>query len=159
MDLPLLLWIAFWGLIPPAITSAIVGYVLFLWGKKQGERSYLMAKEEIKAYVRTELVTDLRVGITEEIRNGINGIFGPVAKAGTAEGRAIAAQYAQSNPGIASLLTGVAAKGAARWLGKQLGVPRDVVDVLGGGAPSFQLGHKRTDPALEPVVIPGGGPR
>lgn len=155
MDILLLLWIAFWGLIPPAITSALVGYILFLWGKRQGERSYLMAKQEIKDYIRGDFLKD----ITGAVKDQLNGILGPVAKGGTAEGRAAAAIYAQQNPGIASLLTGVAAKGAARWLGKQLGVPKDVVDTLGGGAPFIPigLGHKKGEtPTFEPPKNPWG---
>ena len=156
MDIWLWIWIAIMGIVPPAvtsaITSAIVGWLLYEWGKRQGVKQYEMAKKEIREYIKGEFLADL----TNAIRDQLNGIFGPVARQGTAEGKALAAQYAQQNPNIASMLMSVASKGAARWLGKQLGVPKDVVDVIGGNAPfmPLQLG-KRKDDDLQPVVLPG----
>ena len=147
-----MVWIAFMGIVPPAITSLAVGWFMYIYGRKVGERQYKMAKDEIRAYIKGEFLQDL----TNAVRDQLNGIFGPVARQGTAEGKAIAAQYAQQNPNIASMLMSVASKGAARWLGKQLGVPKDVVDVIGGNAPFMpvQLG-KRKDDDLQPVVLPG----
>lgn len=133
----------------------------YLYGNYLGKKQYEMAKtqvtEEIRTYIKGEFLTDL----TTAVRDQLNGILGPVARAGTNEARMVAAQYAQANPGIASLLTSVAAKGAARWLGKQLGVPKDVVDALGGASPFMPIqlpGAKKGDPDLQPVVVPGGGP-
>lgn len=138
------------GIVPPFISAAILGYVGYWWGKKQGKKEYEMAKDEIRAYIKGEFLQDLSGAVQQQL----NGILGPVARGASAESKAIAAQYAQQNPGIASLLTSVAAKGAARWLGKQLGVPRDVVDTIGGTAPfmPFQLGKPKQDDLLKPVV-------
>ena len=146
-----LLWIAFMGIVPPFISAAILGYLGYWWGKKQGKKEYEMAKDEIREYIKGEFLTDLSSAVQQQL----NGILGPVARAGSAEGKALAAQYAQQNPGIASMLTSVAAKGAARWLGKQLGVPKDVVDTIGGGAPfMFPISKKQQDDLLKPVELP-----
>ena len=129
--------------------AMIAGYY---YGKKQGEKSKELVTQEIRAYIKGEFLEDL----TKAVRDQLNGILGPVARAGSQEGRAAAALYAQQNPGVAQLLMGVAAKGATRWLGKQLGVPKDVVDTLGGGSPFMpvNLGKPRQDPNLQPVVVP-----
>jgi len=147
-----MIWIAFMGIVPPAVTSFAIGWFMYMYGKKVGEKQYKMAKDEIRAYIKGEFLQDL----TNAVRDQLNGIFGPVARQGTAEGRAAIAEYAQANPGIASMLTSVAAKGAARWLGKQLGVPRDVVDGIGGSAPFMPIhipGAKRKEDDM-PVVVP-----
>lgn len=133
-------------------------YVGYLWGKKQGERSYLAAKEEIKIYVKTELVGDLTTALKDYIKNEVNGIFGPIGKGGTAEARAVAAQYAAQNPGILQLLTGVAAKSGLKWAAKQLGAPKEVVEAFQLGAQPMQgihFGRQRADPDLQPVTVPG----
>ena len=130
MDLWLYLWVALMGIIPPAITSAItsaiVGYLLYLYGKKQGEKSKVIVTNEIKTYIKGEFLQDLTVAV----RDQLNGILGPIGKAGSAEAQAAAAEYAKSNPGIAQLLLSVAARGGARVIGKKLGVPKDVIDQI-----------------------------
>lgn len=155
MDLLLLLWIAFMGVIPPFLSGALLAYLGWIWGNRQGKKQYEMAKQEIRDYIKGEFMNDL----AEAVKQQINGALGPIARGGSQEARVLAAQYAQANPGIASLLTGVAAKGAARWLGKQLGVPRDTVDALAGGPigpiGGFGTSRRKGDPASEPVTLPG----
>lgn len=139
-----------------AVPVVIIGYK---WGKKQGEASYQAAKREIKEYVRTELLADLTTALKDYIRNEINGIFGPIGKGGTAEARAVAAQYAQQNPGILQLLTGVAAKSGLKWAAKQLGAPKEVVETFSlTGDPQAFFSSRRgsSNPDLEPVKVPGG---
>jgi len=132
----LLAWTAIWSTLMGIIPPAVLGWLMYEYGKKQGIKQYEMAKTEIRAYIKTDLVGD----ITAAVRDQINGLFGPVARAGTNEAKAAAAEYAQHNPGIASTLMAVAARGGARWLGKQLGVPKDVVDTISGGAPMLPPG-------------------
>ena len=152
MDLALYIWIAATNALFAFIASGIVGYLLYRYGRKQAELSYQQARQELRDYVKVELMPDLMEAVSLSIR----GVLGKIGQGGSEEGRAAAAQYAQQNPGIASLLTSVAAKGASRWLGKKLGVPRDVVDTLGGSAPflPMQLGRRKGNPDLEPVVPP-----
>ena len=155
MDLVLYLWIALSGTLPPAI----LGYVMYRIGLQRGRAERDEAKKEIKEeisrYVKEDLAVDLIASVDKAIMDGIRGALGPIGKGGSIEGRAAAAEYAQQNPGIASLLTSVAAKGASRWLGKKLGVPRDVVDTLGGSAPFLPMGiGQRKKPDIEPIQFP-----
>ena len=149
------------GIIPPAITSfvtsAVVGYLLYLYGKRQGEKSKEIVTNEIKTYIKGEFLTDL----TSAVRDQLNGILGPIGRAGSKEAQDIAAQYARDNPKVAGLLGGIAVQGGARWLGKQLGVPKTVVDALVGGPVNPMQGFhipSKKDPELQPVKVPGGGP-
>ena len=161
MDFMLYFWIAFMGIVPPTL----VGIAMYFYGKYQGERSYQMAKQEIivlvQQYVKEQLVVDLTAALKDYIRDQINGIFGPVAKAGIGESREIAMQYAQQNPGIMQLLTGVATKAGISWGLKQLGAPKEVRDafkVSGGGFNPIQLSGSRQvkNDELAPVKVPGG---
>ena len=152
MDLALYIWIAATNALFAFIASGVVGYLLYRYGKKQAETSYNTARCELRDYVKTDLMPDLQEGVQRTIL----AFLGSVGKQGSEEGRAAAAEYVQQNPNIASLLTTVAARGASRWLGKRLGVPKDVVDTLGGSAPflPMQLGRRKGNPDLEPVVPP-----
>lgn len=145
------------GIVPPAvtsfITSAIVGYLLYLYGKKQGEKSKEIVTLEIKTYIKGEFLNDL----TCAVRDQLNGILGPVARAGSREGQLAAAEYARANPSVAGLLAQVAGRGAAGWLGKQLGVPKDVVAAIANPNVFSMFGGskaKKDDP-LAPVHVPG----
>ena len=142
------------------IVTGLAMYAGWWWGKKQGERSYQAAEERIRNYVKTELVGDLTAALKDYIRDQINGIFGPVAKAGIAESRDVALQYAQQNPGIMQLLTGVATKAGISWGLKQLGAPKEVRDafkITGGGFNPIQLPGSRQgkNDELAPVKTPG----
>ena len=147
-----LCWIAFMGIVPPFISAAVLGYAGYWYGKKQGEKQYQMSKDEIRAYIKGEFLQDL----TTAVRDQINGMIGPIARGGTAEAKAEAFKYLQSNPGTGSLLMTVAAKAAGKWLGKQLGVGKEVSEMLGGVAPSmpFQFGKPKQDDLLKPVEPP-----
>lgn len=137
------------GVIPPAI----LGWLMYQYGKKQGQKQYEMAKQEIRDYIKGEFLED----ITAAVRNQINGLFGPVAKAGSAEARQAAVEYARTNPGAAGVLLQVAQRGAARWLGKQFGLPKDVADSISGapmGGLPFPLMAKKQDQGL-PITTEG----
>jgi hypothetical protein len=162
MDLLLYILVVVMGTVPPFI----VGWALYRYGRKQGEMQYTMAKEEIRLYIKGEFLSDLTtavqhelagINITEAVHNGIRSALGLIGQAGSIEGKLAAAQYAQQNPGIASLLTSVAARGASRWLGKQMGVPKDVVDSLAIGGIQFPgIGSRqRKSDDLAPVVPAG----
>jgi hypothetical protein len=135
----LLLWTAIWSALMGVIPPAVLGWVMFKYGQKLGDNKYRMAKEEIRGYIKGELITDLTVAV----RDQLNGVLGPIAKGGSVEAQQAAADYARQNPGIAQLLLGVAARGGARAIGKKLGVPKDVIDQLtsqGFRAPSTPRG-------------------
>lgn len=158
MDIWLALLITFMGIVPPfvssAISSAIIGYLLYLYGKKQGEKSKEIVTYEIKTYIKGEFLTDL----TSAVRDQLNGILGPVARAGSKEGQMAAAEYARANPSVAGLLAQVAGRGAAGWLGKQLGVPKDVVAAIANPNmfSMFNRGdHKKDDKS---PVLPSSAP-
>jgi hypothetical protein len=136
------------------IVTGGVAAIGYWWGRRQGQRSYLAAKAEIREYVRTDLVPDITAGIGVAIKNEINGIFGPVAKAGTAEARSIAAQYAQENPGIMQLLTGVAAKAGVTWGLKQLGAPKEIREAFKITSSPFQFGGSQKQEA-NPISVTG----
>ena len=70
-----LAWIAFMGIVPPFISAAVLGYAGYWYGKKQGEKQYQMAKDEIRAYIKGEFLQDL----TTAVRDQINGMIGPIA--------------------------------------------------------------------------------
>jgi hypothetical protein len=149
MDIVLFLWILFAGVIPPAV----LGWLMYMYGKKQGEKQYEMAKEDIRVYVKEELLSD----IGEAIKNQINGIFGPVAKSGTAATREAAIEYARENPGIANMLLNVASRGGARWLARQFGLTKGQADAIAGiaGGPGNILLHKPdgSSPSQGPEII------
>ena len=157
MDLLLYILVVIMGTVPPFV----VGWILYAYGRKQGERQYTMAKEEIRSYIKGEFLTDLTAAVGNELNSinfsetvsiAIRSALGVIGKAGSVEGQAAALQYAQQNPGIASLLTSVAARGASRWLGRKMGVPKDVVDSLAlGGMQLPQIGKQRNND-LAPVV-------
>ena len=157
MDFWLYFWIAIMGIVPPAITSfitsAVVGYLLYLYGKKQGEKSKEIVTKEIKTYIKGEFLEDL----TAAVRDQLNGILGPVARAGSAEGQLAAAEYAKNNPSIAALLAQVAGRGAAGWLGKKFGVPKEVVNAIANPASLHLFGppRQKKDGDLQPVQLPG----
>lgn len=140
------------SMIGHVIVTGFAMYCGWLWGKKQGEKSYKAAEDRIRAYVKTELVGDLTIALKDFIRDQINGIFGPVAKGGTAEARAVAAQYAQENPGLMQMLMGVATKAGLGWGLKQLGAPKEVRDAFKIGGPGILGGMAPRAPGNKDVV-------
>ena len=164
-----LVWTFFWsaimGIIPPAICSFAIGWWMYKYGVREAlKREELVKKElkdEIRAYVKNELVPDILDGVAKVIKDTINGIFSQVGKGATPEAQAAAAEYAKNNPGLAQTLLGVATRSGARWLGKQLGIPKDVTDTLAGGGLMPQgLGalipkKMGNNNELAPVRVPG----
>ena len=151
-----LCWIAFMGIVPPAVTSAILGYLMYKYGEKKGrewgQKQYEMAKEEIRQYVKTELLSD----IGDSIRQTLNGIFGPMIKGGNAETKAAALEYMQKNPSMGGLIMNILMKGAAKYAVKEWGLPKETLDMVGGPlnlGSGFHLGKKQDD-QLKPVEVP-----
>lgn len=124
MDILLFLWILFAGVVPPAI----VGLYLVYLQQKMAKKMIQQMKEELRAYAKGELLGD----IGDALSNRLNAIFGGISKQGSIEGQQVALQMAKENPGIANLLTSVAGRAGARWLGKKLGLPKDVADQMAG---------------------------
>jgi len=122
MDILLFLWILFAGVVPPAVVGIILLYYQHQMAKKQLE----VTKQEIRDYAKGELLND----IGEALSNRLNAIFGGLSKQGSLESQEATIEYARQNPGIANLLTSIAGRAGARWLGKKLGVPKQVADQL-----------------------------
>ena len=156
------LWIAFMGIVPPAVCSFLIGYFLFWWGRRLGQKETERAKEqikqEIKQYVKEELVGDLTDAVKSAVQGQIQGILGPVGKGSTAEAKALAAEYLRDNPQKGSLVMGLALKSAVRYLGKQIGIDKQTLDALAGGPIALpNLGDHRfqKDDISAPVAISG----
>jgi hypothetical protein len=155
------LWIAFMGIVPPAICSFLIGYFLFWYGRKLGrdetERAKEQIKMEIKDYVKKELVGDLTEAVKSAIQGQIQGSLGLVGRGATAEAKALAAEYLQQNPQKGNLLLGLGLKSAVRYLGKQLGIDKQTLDALAGGPISLpNVGtHRPQENELTPVRLPG----
>ena len=81
MDILLYAWIALTNAVFAFVASGMVGYLLYRYARKQGEDRYNMAKDEIRSYIKGEFLSD----ITEAVRQQLNGIMGPIGKAGSAE--------------------------------------------------------------------------
>jgi len=164
MDLWLIIlefaWIAFMGIVPPAVCSFLIGYFLFWYGRKLGREETERAKEqikmEIKEYVQKELVSDVVNAVKEAVSGQINGVLGPIGKGATAEARAQAAEYLAQNPQKGGLIMSLALKSAGRYLGKQLGIDKGTVDAMLGGPISLpNMGTARAQKDdLAPVRIP-----
>jgi len=157
-----MIWITFMGVIPPAVCSFLVGYFLFWWGRRIGQRETERAKEqiktEIKDYVKKELVSDLTEAVKTAIQGQIQGSLGIVGRGATSEAKALAAEYLANNPQKGNLLFGIALKSAGRYLGKQLGIDKGTMDAMLGGPvniPHLGGGGPQKDD-LAPVRIPDG---
>ena len=153
------------GIIPPAVCSFAIGWWMYKYGVREASKREEIVKkelkEEIRAYVKNELTTDIISGVGKTIHDTINGIFSGIGKGATPEAQAAAIEYAKNNPGLAQTILGVATRAGGRWLGKQLGVPKDVIDTLSGvGIMPGGLGKLMTpkigrNDELAPVVVPG----
>ena len=144
MDVLLFLWILFAGVVPPAI----VGYIMYEVGRKQGERKYNMAKEEIITMVRDYIKGDLVEDLAVVVKNQVNGILGPMSKEFT-EGMEEELpdrirEYNSKYPGILPALINLGKSWAINKMGKKLRVPKDVLmwvnTMSKAGAPMDQLG-------------------
>lgn len=154
MDIWIYAWIAIMGIVPPAITSAIVGYLMYRQGKRNAERMFSTAKAELTRYMREDAIDDLAEGITAKfkvilddpkeglgakVRHAINGIIGPIGRTGTQEGREAALDMAREKPELMALFQSVAARSGMAWVAKQLGIPKKDALTMAGVVRPQQL--------------------
>lgn len=152
-------WVALMGTAPPAILGYIMYKVGLQRGREEKEQAKTEIKQEISRYVKEELVNDLVEAVSDAVIKGVRGAFGPIGRGGSEETQQYLVEEAKRNPGIVEAFGKIATRGGARWLGKQFGISRGMVDTIvsGGGNPfgMLQSQPKRTrDPELQPVDLP-----
>jgi len=154
MDLFMLFWVALMGTAPPAILGYLMYNVGLRRGREEKEQAKTEIKQEISRYVKEELVNDLVEAVSDAVIKGVRGAFGPIGRGGSEETQQYLIEEAKRNPGIVEAFGKIATRGGARWLGKQFGISRGMVDTIvsGGGNPfgmlQSQSKRQKDDPTM-----------
>jgi len=149
--------VAFWGTVPPLA----LGIIMYKLGQKQGDRRVQDTKEEIRRYIKEELIVDIKAAITssaqnitlDDVKSVIYGALGIVGKGASDEAQKMAQEYIQQNPQAAGFIAQTSLKSAARSLAKKAGIPKPVAEgIMALMTSRGQAGGSAQPKAQGPVI-------
>jgi len=126
----MLLWIAITNAVTNGITGLIIGMFMYYYGKRQGEKSKELLKNEINSYIENDLFKKLSEVIQKKVSDATKGVWGPYAKSVHGETPQAVMSWAKENPGMLPMLMGIFKSALVNRLAKDMGLPKEVKDYL-----------------------------